>query len=229
MAKRGRRAAEDTEVTEFNGLRYTRRPGKRYFKTNTWDKVNKKYVPRFLHRDVWIFYNGPIPEGHDIHHKDENWDNNDISNLECLSRTEHNRTHDSFAEWNKTEEARKLRERNVQKAWADAVYRDFVCEFCGNQFQSRNYTKVPKYCSAICGERSRLGGKPKECQVCHKQFWGRPGARTCSEECSVVFWTGTCAFCQKQYEKGRPQQEYCSKKCRFAHMRARPRVRPDGG
>lgn len=34
-------------------------------------------------------YNGPLPKGYVIHHKDENHQNYDISNLECLTRREH--------------------------------------------------------------------------------------------------------------------------------------------
>lgn len=50
-------------------------------------KVNGKRV--HLHRYVWMKYNGPIPKGYVIHHRDENHWNYDISNLECLSRKEH--------------------------------------------------------------------------------------------------------------------------------------------
>lgn len=44
-----------------------------------------------MHRYVWEHFNGQIPEGYDIHHKDEDKTNNDISNLECLPKSEHTR------------------------------------------------------------------------------------------------------------------------------------------
>lgn len=44
-----------------------------------------------MHRHVWEFYNGPIPDGWDIHHIDECKANNAIGNLECLPKSEHTR------------------------------------------------------------------------------------------------------------------------------------------
>jgi len=42
-----------------------------------------------LHRYVWEKYNGEIPSGYNIHHKDHNTLNNDISNLELIGHSEH--------------------------------------------------------------------------------------------------------------------------------------------
>jgi len=47
----------------------------------------------YLHRNVWKDHNGPIPDGHDIHHKDENKLNNNIGNLEILTTKEHGEIH----------------------------------------------------------------------------------------------------------------------------------------
>lgn len=44
-----------------------------------------------MHRYVWEKEIGKIPFGWDIHHKDENKANNEISNLECLPKAEHTR------------------------------------------------------------------------------------------------------------------------------------------
>jgi predicted DNA-binding protein YlxM (UPF0122 family) len=51
----------------------------------------KKHIS--LHRYVWEKHFGVIPENYDIHHKDENKSNNDISNLECILKSEHTRLH----------------------------------------------------------------------------------------------------------------------------------------
>jgi len=48
---------------------------------------------RMEHVMVWEASNGPIPEGFDIHHKDGNKLNNDLSNLECISKLDHKREH----------------------------------------------------------------------------------------------------------------------------------------
>lgn len=54
-------------------------------------RVGGKY--RAEHQVVWESHNGTIPNGHVIHHKDENKKNNDISNLECITKREHDLHH----------------------------------------------------------------------------------------------------------------------------------------
>ena len=65
----------------FNGEKYTRRNTGYFGKT----RGNRN----LLHRDVWEHHNGSIPDGWDIHHKDEDRENNKIGNLECLPKAEH--------------------------------------------------------------------------------------------------------------------------------------------
>ena len=49
---------------------------------------------KHLHRYIWEKYNGKIPEGYVVHHKDHNKSNNNISNLEMISDLEHRHEHD---------------------------------------------------------------------------------------------------------------------------------------
>jgi hypothetical protein len=51
------------------------------------------YYHKFLHRLIWEDVNGPILDGHVIHHIDENPLNNDISNLKMMSISEHRTLH----------------------------------------------------------------------------------------------------------------------------------------
>lgn len=46
-----------------------------------------------LHRYVWEYHNAIIPEDYCIHHIDFNQSNNNISNLELITRAEHNKLH----------------------------------------------------------------------------------------------------------------------------------------
>lgn len=67
----------------YGGHKYTLRNNGYYGRTS-----GKRTL---LHRDVWESEVGPIPEGYDIHHKDEDRTNNSIENLECLPKSEHTR------------------------------------------------------------------------------------------------------------------------------------------
>ncbi len=44
-------------------------------------------------RVVWVQYNGPIPKGYLVHHRDENTLNDEIDNLRCWPISYHTRHH----------------------------------------------------------------------------------------------------------------------------------------
>ena len=48
---------------------------------------------KWLHRYIWEKYNGEIPDGYIIHHKDHNKNNNNIDNLELMLEFEHRKEH----------------------------------------------------------------------------------------------------------------------------------------
>ena len=49
------------------------------------------------HRLVWIYFNGDIPDGYEIHHgKDNGRINDSLDNLSCMSRTQHHQLEQRF-------------------------------------------------------------------------------------------------------------------------------------
>ena len=60
-----------------------------------------------IHKLVWEAFNGPVPEGCQIHHRDKNKLNNNLSNLICLNKKEHNALH-------KDEETNKRRSQKLK-------------------------------------------------------------------------------------------------------------------
>lgn len=56
----------------------------------TYDREGKR---QRVHRICWEAHYGPIPEGHVVHHADEDRQNNAIENLVCMTHGEHSRLH----------------------------------------------------------------------------------------------------------------------------------------
>lgn len=69
----------------FNGLKFTRDDKTGYYLNST--------IRERMHRYVWKFHHGEIPEGYQIHHIDHNRGNNDISNLQMISNHLHASMH----------------------------------------------------------------------------------------------------------------------------------------
>lgn len=208
--------ASKCELIIFNGRRYYRKPGKRYFEARVRceDDSGRKFRYEMLHRAIWEFHHGPIPDGYDVHHKDNNRDNNDVSNFELLTRSEHSRLHDALADWNSRPEAEEQRKRNRGKTWNNAQYRKYTCLACGKEFESRIINQSAKFCSVLCGSRYRDGTtESKNCQICGTDFMGRPGAYTCSDACSERYWNTKCENCGKEFQRNQNTQTFCSKGC----------------
>jgi hypothetical protein len=74
---------------EFEGRKYCLSLGGKYYARYPWAGPG----PTSLHRAIWEHHFGPIPDYHDIHHKDGDRFNNDIANLECVHRGQHHSDH----------------------------------------------------------------------------------------------------------------------------------------
>lgn len=156
------------EVVEFNGRKYRRYP-------ESPNPAHRRYFGRAghrLHRDVWEFHHGPIPDGMHIHHIDGDTGNNDISNLECVPERDHREHHwsaprserqrlhlesirDKASEWHKSEEGRAWHrehaKRSLAKTWGKP--REFPelrlkCVWCGTDMVGKIARK--KFCGSTC-------------------------------------------------------------------------------
>ena len=87
-----------------------------------------------VHRLVYQAFVGAIPKGCDIHHKDQNKNNNSVSNLICLTHKEHAKLHSELRGPNsqqlknlqkgrkeKLSEEHKVKIAASKKAWWDKV------------------------------------------------------------------------------------------------------------
>lgn len=201
--KRLETGGHDNSVQEFNGKTYHLYKGERYYSRGT----------KRLHRVVWEYYNGPIPKGHEIHHKDGNPANNDISNLDCISVHAHKEAHledvlrrttspesianmrraGEFAKvWHGSEAGRKWHSDHAKREFETLAVRPAVCECCGKEFKYKSFNK-PRFCSNACKSKwrrdARLDDEQRVCAYCGKTFTANhySDTVTCSRSCAAKY------------------------------------------
>jgi NADH pyrophosphatase NudC (nudix superfamily) len=120
-----------------------------------------------MHRVVWEFYNGKVPKGHHIHHKDENSWNNKPENLECIEASLHlsehgkKRDHTNFQkagceaakEWHASPEGYIWHSENGIKCWVNRKYKTKFCDECGKQYETR-HGGLSRFCHNNCKAKS---------------------------------------------------------------------------
>lgn len=147
----------------FGGKKYYLYKGERYFSAS-----NKR-----MHIQVWEHFNGKIPKGFHVHHKDGNTYNNKVDNLTLLSARQHLSTHakkrfeddksfamefqrkgqESAKEWHRSEVGKEWHSQHGKHTWVNREYRQFICKQCGDNFFSRHRGTV-KFCHNNCKARA---------------------------------------------------------------------------
>lgn len=196
---------------EHNGRIFFQQAGQPYYRSWNTDKAR----PDYLHRVIWEEAHGPVPEGFDVHHIDENPENNDLSNLEALSRKDHRLLHweslsaedkarirsnllenavPAATNWHKSEEGRKWHSEKATKEIGQRAY-TLACDFCHKIFERVGAIQKGRFCSPACkaAERRRSGVDDEErvCQACGKNFLVNRYRKSvaCSRSCkNVLMW-----------------------------------------
>ncbi|MEA4811166.1 MAG: HNH endonuclease signature motif containing protein [Anaerolineaceae bacterium] len=166
-----------------------------------------------LHRDVYAFYNGDIPKNHDIHHKDGNRANNEITNLECILSSAHLSNHlfsrskdlrdytnkvlkekalPAAIEWHKSEVGRAWHKQHWLNH-VDDLFRTktLTCDHCEKVYVGRDHG-TSHYCSKNCVSAARrargVDNEIRKCVICEKEFTQNKYSRVtvCSRHCGGV-------------------------------------------
>ena len=194
---------DDGDVAIFDNLSFRKDKRTGYF-------LNAKTHKR-LHVYVWEYFNGSIPNGYHIHHKDFNKNNNELENLALLTTTEHLKLHGkSWSKERYEQQAEILKEKAIPKAtewhksedgreWHKEHYEqmknkwykkdDFVCLNCGKTFTAV-VSGQNKFCSNKCKSayrrKSGVDNEKRKCEVCGAEFTTSKysKAKTCSRKCS---------------------------------------------
>jgi hypothetical protein len=190
------------ELCEFLGVRYYRYP-------DAEKESDRRYFKRqgaCLHRVVWEYANGPIPEGYQVHHKDIDTSNNELENLELLPVLEHMRLHhagictDAMREnlerirplasaWHSSEEGKAWHSEAGKKAWKTRESRTLDCQFCGKPYETRDLCEDCKYCSNNCRAAARrasgVDDEDRACIHCGTTYRANRYSyrKSCSREC----------------------------------------------
>lgn len=186
----------------FNGRKYRRDKKTGYYLNST--------THERLHRAVWEYHNGAIPDGFHIHHIDEDKSNNEIVNLAFLPGRVHAYLHgkerDRYhhdemienleknampkaAEWHGSKAGREWHSEHAKKSAANMVKREYVCLNCGKKFYKKPLGEN-KFCSNACKSayrrKSGVDNVVRKCAIRGKEFTTNKhsGAFTCSTSCS---------------------------------------------
>lgn len=189
----------------FDGKRFTKDEKSGYYLNST--------MRIRMHRYVWEYYNGKIPEGFEIHHIDRDKSNNEISNLEMLSKAEHKAEHVSnsrklgllnvesghldeirilASKWHQSEKGRKWHKRHYEHTKEKLhTKEEFVCDNCGKTYikeKTGNNRFCSNKCKAAWRRKSGVDDIERQCEVCGKIFTVNKYSkiRTCSRECGAV-------------------------------------------
>lgn len=161
-----------------------------------------------IHRDIWRYYCGEIPDGYEVHHKDLNPENNDISNLQILTRAEHRKLH-----------------QNMAKLHLERTFSTYTCENCGKTFKARTDSNR-KFCSYKCRRAKEFELKRKEksrriCKNCGKEFFAARDIQAfCCDNCRRLYYhkkekryEKVCPICGKTFKTRTEKSVCCSIKC----------------
>jgi endogenous inhibitor of DNA gyrase (YacG/DUF329 family) len=195
----------DVDVRRFRGITFRRYPKakrashRRYFSPSAADVAKGVEA---LHREIWKHYRGPIPAGHHIHHRDGDPLNNSISNLECVTPSQHRIAH---RDDHQTPEQRSHLQRvaHLAAAWHRST--------AGRRWHAEHAKRVDQ-------KRPR---EERRCAFCHAPFIARSGgnARFCSRRCikrakpEQPRHQKTCPHCRKGFVSVKKRAVFCSRSC----------------
>ena len=189
----------DDNHQKFEGLIFTLGDKKHYRRSSQ------------MHRFIWEYYYGEIPENYVIHHQDLNPANNTIENLKLMKSTEHVKLHRAIEEQQEYTcivcGKSFFAKPNCKIYFCSAVcntkwrrisgtaYEEKICLHCGKIFRTRKDSKA-KYCSTKCAamERSKNSTEKRICPICGKSFEVIKSSKKvcCSHSCGIKFgWEST--------------------------------------
>lgn len=206
--------SEDKKTAFFDGYRFRRDAKTGYYLAN---KATYNGKRERLHVYVWRYFNGPVPEGYHVHHKDENKWNNDIENLTCIPKFDHSSLHGKeyaelhrdkvmknlkenvipkAAEWHKSEAGREWHRQQWKVSIGSQKPSEHVCQYCGKKYMAIEKS-TNRFCSNNCKSAARrksgVDDETRICACCGKEFRANKYTtkRFCCAGCRIEFHKNT--------------------------------------
>lgn len=200
-----------SELIIFQGHKYRRYPESKH-------RTDRMYFQQaggkgFLHRHIWEYYNGHIPDGYHVHHIDENPLNNELSNLalvpmhthlsdhalkllkDDVKRSEYidrlHRIQPLTKEWHKSDAGREWHRSHATKTIQNRPVLKVECVNCHDMFETQGNGR-DRFCSNKCKSAYRrmmkLDNVDRICKICGDVFSVNRYEKTltCSKKCSTA-------------------------------------------
>ncbi len=169
---------------------------------------------RLLHRVVWNDNKGKIPDGLHIHHKNGDWTDSSIENLELIKQGDHTRLHMAVhyskpkyraankrhlgrirnlaSKWHGSPEGIEWHKKHGVKCWIGKKPVKATCQICKKEFDTFMPTLV-KFCSDACTSKDHWyrSFEDRKCFVCGCDYRCNRYSVTkhCSRTCSnITVW-----------------------------------------
>lgn len=185
---------DDGKTAIFDGISFRRDKRTGYYLAGSARDGGRR---KRLHVYVWEYHNGAVPDGYHVHHIDHDKSNNDIDNLQILSKEEHLRYHaQNISEerreklrkqliekavpkskvWHASKEGRQWHRENGKAVWKNRKPIKYECTYCGKEFKTLNHYSESsnRFCSNNCKSayRRKMGydNVKRDCEICGAEF-----------------------------------------------------------
>lgn len=184
---------EDGDLAIYNGYSFRRDKKTGYYLSSK--KIGDKR--KRLHVYVYECEKGKIPKGYDIHHLDADKTNNNIDNLEILTKSAHEKKHGTMLsesdrefrrtnvvanampkakEWHSTQEGKEWHSKHAKEVYNNLPLNKYICTYCKSEFETKNIypTDSNRFCSNKCKSAFRrasgVDNEERICEYCGEKY-----------------------------------------------------------
>ena len=164
-----------------------------------------------MHRRIWIASKGAIPNGYDVHHRNEDWQDNSLDNLCIMPKSDHMRMHtidrlkephyyatrkkqlatarEKSKEWHASADGMRWHRDHAKRTLGRIPKKKIKCVHCGHEWMTtyHNARFCSRSCSATYHVMHVMEKTERKCEECGVLFMVPKVRKTrfCSPQCSA--------------------------------------------